>query len=733
MIFWGERHIQLCNNSYWDWFSHTAYAAAIAQPLVPDSAIWHQCQPHLQQVWTTGASLALSSESFLVNGGDRPPRYCTSSYSAILTELGTVGGVIWHLSDVTEQVRLRRQVGDLTTELETERDRRLAEMGSQPQEEELHLIANTVPALIGYVDAEQRYRFVNQAYESWFGLPLSEFYGKPIREVLGDRAYQLVLPYVNQVLSGKRVTFESQLIYSHAGSRHVKATYIPQITEGGKVEGYVTLVSDITEQKQTEAALRQSEERLRVALKNSPITLFHQDRDLYYTWLYNNPAQGSSPSDVLGKRDVDLLPTAEAAIVSQIKQQVMATGIGAREEIKISLAGQECYFDLTVEPLKNHEEAIVGVTCAAIDISARKQIELALRHSETLMNALLASAPIGIAFFDRDLRYVHINEALANLNGLPREQHLGRTVAEVLPEYGSYLTEILQRVMHCQQPLLNQTMIGNNRLGVYYHCLVNYYPVSAPEGQLIGVGVTATDVTELKSAESALQQSEQRFRQLAESIQDVFWISDPISRRFSYVSPAYEQLWGRSCNRLYANYREWTDAIHPDDRNRVEAALITDVLQGEYDEEFRIIRPDGSMRWVRDRGFPVRDAAGKVHRITGIAADITDRKLAEEVQREQEVILRSMVEANPVGMVLADINGTIREANDAFLAIVGYPREAVQSGTLNLIDITPPEYIPLDSARTARAKATGISGSYEKVYIRDRWHSHSRIGGIHPV
>ncbi len=129
--------------------------------------------------------------------------------------------------------------------------------------------------------------------------------------------------------------------------------------------------------------------------------------------------------------------------------------------------------------------------------------------------------------------------------------------------------------------------------------------------------------------EQALRESEQRFRQLAENIQDVFWISEPKSHKVIYVSPAYEQIWGHTSENLYADFMGWLKAIHPLDRERVEAASFEKQFAGEFDEEYRIVQPDGTIRWVRDRGFPVRDESGEIHRIAGIAEDITERKQSE--------------------------------------------------------------------------------------------------------
>jgi PAS domain S-box-containing protein len=127
----------------------------------------------------------------------------------------------------------------------------------------------------------------------------------------------------------------------------------------------------------------------------------------------------------------------------------------------------------------------------------------------------------------------------------------------------------------------------------------------------------------------ALRESEERFRQMAENIQEVFWISPPDVSQMLYLSPAFEKVWGRPRASVYENPLSWVEAIHLDDRDHVLAALA-EHAQGKYDVEYRIVCPDDAVRWIHDRGFPVRDAAGQITRMVGIAEDITGRKEAEQ-------------------------------------------------------------------------------------------------------
>jgi PAS domain S-box-containing protein len=135
-----------------------------------------------------------------------------------------------------------------------------------------------------------------------------------------------------------------------------------------------------------------------------------------------------------------------------------------------------------------------------------------------------------------------------------------------------------------------------------------------------------------------LSEAMEVFKQVTENITDVFWVTDPAKTQVEYVSPEFERLWGRPCQNLYVSPSVWIEGIHHEDRERVTRAIFSKQVTGEYDEEYRIMRPDGSLRWVHDRAFPVRDAEGAIYRLVGIAEDITERKRTERLlQAERDV------------------------------------------------------------------------------------------------
>jgi len=205
------------------------------------------------------------------------------------------------------------------------------------------------------------------------------------------------------------------------------------------------------------------------------------------------------------------------------------------------------------------------------------------------------------------------------------------------------------------------------------------------------------EIAERERAEAVLRESEERFRQIAETITEVFWAITPQVSRMLYISPGFERVWGRSCASLYENPRSFLDSIHIQDRERVIADLDAQTTGQPYEHEYRIIRPDGTLRWIWDRGFPVRDETGQVTCYVGVAQDITERKNAEAKLRLQSAAL----EAVAIGIVITDPEGTILWVNPGFTVLTGYTAEEALGQNPRLLK----------------------SGKHDQPFYRDLWNT----------
>lgn len=186
------------------------------------------------------------------------------------------------------------------------------------------------------------------------------------------------------------------------------------------------------------------------------------------------------------------------------------------------------------------------------------------------------------------------------------------------------------------------------------------------------------------------KESVERFRQLAENIHDVFWMTDLAGTETIYVSPAYEELWGRPLRSIYEQPRSWVEAIHPEDRTAVATQFVGQNQGQPALKEYRIVQPDGEIRWVRERSFPVLNESGEVYRVAGIIEDITQRRQTEEALRQSEERFRSLFEGSPISLWEEDFSAVktyldrlrARGVTDFETYFEQYPEEVCYCGTL---------------------------------------------------
>jgi PAS domain S-box-containing protein len=379
---------------------------------------------------------------------------------------GTVRTVLWNSATVygadgTSPLATIAQGQDIS-------ERKRAEEELRQREEQLRVITDSVPVLIAFVDREQRYRFANKQYEAWFGRRSAEVIGQEVRQVLGDEAYEIVLPYVERALAGEVVRFQQWVPYRGAGLRHVDSAYVPSLDSEGRVQGYYVLVNDSTERQQA----AQERERL----------------------------------------------------LAEVRQ--------ARDEME-------------------------------------RRVE------------------------ERTAQLVSTNEVLQ------------------------------------------------------------------------------AEITVRRQIEDELRESELRFRQLAENIDEAFWLLEPDSGRFLYVNPMWQRLWDRVGDEVDGWPALFEAGAHPEDRHQLLAAWQADAAR--FDQEFRVIRRDGEERWVRGRAFPVHESEGQSRRVAGIIQDITAQKAAQAALIQAERM-------STAGRLAASLGHEINNPLQSAIGCLDLAREAMEEG-----------------------------------------------------
>ncbi|MBN9390384.1 MAG: DUF484 family protein [Chloroflexi bacterium] len=234
---------------------------------------------------------------------------------------------------------------------------------------------------------------------------------------------------------------------------------------------------------------------------------------------------------------------------------------------------------------------------------------------------------------DEQGRWTFLNPAWTEITGYTLKESLGVCFLDYIhPDDRQYNAELFTPLLERQQEVARHEVRWMIKDGSWRWIRFFARLTLDEENSVAGISGTLDDITESKLAEEALESEKLRFLQLAENIKDVFWIVDPKLEQVLYVSPAYEEIWGRSRQSVYNYFYSFLEAVHPADYDTV-VEHQTRKMTGEYDLEYRVIRPDGSIRWVWDKAFPVHNKAGEVYRVAAISKDITERKLAEEKLR----------------------------------------------------------------------------------------------------
>ncbi len=409
-------------------------------------------------------------------------------------------------------------------------------------------------------------------------------------------------------------------------------------------------ITDITERRQTEEALRASEQRFRHLVESTRMIAWERPvKGTSFTYVspWAREALGYPLADWMkpGFFHKQVVHADDRKALAKVHSAGLRSEKDYELEYRLVTAdGRTLWFHDFVHVVRGLKgpEVLKGFL---IDSTGRQHAEAALRESELRQRLALEGADLGLWDWNFPTGHFAVNQRWCAMLGLAQrefEPHIQSWRDRVHPDDSPAAHAAW--TAHCdgQTASYEAEYRLRHKNGGWVWILDKGRVIQrAADGQPSRVCGTHLDITKRKMAEAALRLSEERFRQMAGAINQVFWMTTVDKNEMLYVSPAYERIWGRTCASLYAAPRTWLDAVHPEDRAGLIAAATTQQAAGTYDVEYRILRPDGTERWIRDRAFPIGDGSGAVHGIAGLAEDITERrrlqaeliKISDDVQQ----------------------------------------------------------------------------------------------------
>jgi PAS domain S-box-containing protein len=409
-------------------------------------------------------------------------------------------------------------------------------------------------------------------------------------------------------------------------------TITPVRNEAGAITHFIAIKQDVTERKRAEKALRESEQFSREVIASAQEGVVVYDRE-FRCQIWNRFMEeltGVPASETLGKCAFDLFPHLKEQKVDLLIHRALAGEVvyAPDTSFQVPPTGELGWIASVFSPHFGDGGEILGVIGIIDDITERKRAETSLQESEERFRSLFENATVGIYRTTATGQVLVANPALVKMLGYKTLEELAKRNLEEQGFEPTYPRQLFREWMDRDGDVKGLEMVWERQDGSKIFVRESARAIRGEGNQVLYYDGIVEDITERKLAQEMLQESDERFRQLAENVEEVFLLFDPQVNKVFYVSPAYEKVWGRSCESLYASPRSFLAGIHPDDRPIIAASLeISNRSRGEW--EYRVIRPNGTVRWVWDRAFPIRDSAGKVVRIAELVQDITERKQVE--------------------------------------------------------------------------------------------------------
>jgi len=597
------------------------------------------------------------------------------------------GSIRWIMSAVKPvQYRGRRAVLGNYMEIT---DRKEMEEVLKESEEKYRELANSITDVFFAMDEHLRYTYWNKASEILTGIRSKEAIGKSLGEIFPDT------PGIRNAEKMYRDVLKTQqprafVANFNGNGRH----YIFEISAYPSRGGISVFVKDITERKRAEEALRQSEERYRTILEEMGDGYF--ETDLAGNLTFVNDAMirllGYSKEEIMGMSFRGFTPKEKVKTVFEAYNRVFKTGeplIDFPTEV-IRKDGAHIFAETSAFPIRNDRGEITGFRGIRRDITARKQMEEALRQSEERYRTILEE--MEDSYFEVDLggHLTFVNNSVCRDLGYSREELIGMSYKDFTAEDDiESLFRVFNEVYRTGVPNKGFPWKTIRTDGSHGFAETSISLLKNNKGEIIGFRGVGRDITERKQMEEALRESEKRLRLISENSSDIICLHNP-DHRYVYISPACRQILGFESEELVGT-NPW-ELVHPDDlealrkEGQEEASQEMPVLLS-----YRIRKKSGEYVWFESVSQLLKDDAGNILGFVTSSRDITGRKKTEEALRQSKEKYRALFDSAVIGTLVVDAETMkVVIGNQAAVKMFGF-NSAEEGFGVNLLDFVPPK------------------------------------------
>jgi len=662
-----------------------------------------------------------------------------------------------HVQFSTIPVTINNQHAILTMTAEITKVKRIEEEllqkneDLQESEERLALVMNGVPTMISYHDPQMRFVYSNKAHQAWFGLSGKDLTGKSLKDLLPGEAFRRALPYYEKVLAGQEVSFENPTRDKDGRPRILNVRLVPHLHDS-KVIGFFAALEDITDRKQTEAALVEEITKRKILVDQSRdgiVTLDESGR-VYEANRRFAEMLGYAPEEIQKLHVWDWDDQFSREQILEMIRTISPEGAhfetrhrrkdGTVIDVELSnsaatFSGKKLIFCVVrdITERKNAEAAFQAIVSSMVGTTGMESLD---RITENVASWLGADCVmVGEILPDRERVRVlsmildgkHITDFLYTLKGSPCENVTEKGYC-CYPEHAVSIFPMAKDMVELNiQGYVGTPLRSAEGLVVGILCVLTRRPFKAPPAlqEIIDlIAVKAAAEIERRNALQALGESEEHYRLLAEQVHDGIFILQ--ENRFVFVNSLISGITGYSKDELLS--MDFLDLVHPDDRTyirgiadrRARGELVPDVY------ELRIVRKDGSVRFAELAVSPIV-YRGRYAAI-GAGRDITERKKAEEALRESQQMLSEAMDLAQLANWEYDVNGGVFIFDDRFYAMFGTTAER-EGGNRMPADVYAREFIHPDDRAALREEMEKAQKSTAAHYVAQREHRIVRRDG----